>query len=89
MGLDATPPGDPNQLRRWRGPKPGELDHRILALLRKNRRGLKLAAADITDVVGGFSDLIEDAETAACRRVVILVDEYDKPILDFETFGCP
>ncbi|WP_365303481.1 AAA family ATPase [uncultured Thiodictyon sp.] len=59
-----------------------ELDHRILALLRKSRRDLRLEAVDITDVVGGFSDLIEDAEATAGRRVVILVDEYDKPILD-------
>ena len=59
-----------------------ELDRRILALLRKNAQALAVACSDPTDIVGCFSDLIEAAHSASGERVVVLVDEYDKPILD-------
>ena len=59
-----------------------ELDRRILALLRKNAQALAVACGDPTDIVGCFSDLIEAAHSASGERVVVLVDEYDKPILD-------
>ena len=59
-----------------------ELDRRILALLRKNATALDLACSDSTDIVGCFGELIEGASRAAGERAVVLIDEYDKPILD-------
>ncbi len=59
-----------------------ELNRRILALLRKNQEALGVPCSDQTDIVGCFSELIEGAHAATSERVVVLVDEYDKPILD-------
>jgi hypothetical protein len=59
-----------------------ELDRRIQALLRKNQERLGVVCRDPEDIVGCFSELIEAAEAAHGERVVVLVDEYDKPILD-------
>ncbi|MBK1725270.1 ATP-binding protein, partial [Thiocystis violacea] len=59
-----------------------ELDRRILNLLERNRVALGLSCQDSTDVVGCFSEMIEQAHAATGERVVVLVDEYDKPILD-------
>ena len=59
-----------------------ELERRILALLRKNQEALGVRCGDQTDIVGCFSELIERAHAATGERVVVLVDEYDKPILD-------
>jgi Predicted AAA-ATPase/PD-(D/E)XK nuclease superfamily len=59
-----------------------ELDQRILALLRSNRTALGLTCSDPTDAAGCFRELIENAHAATGERAVILVDEYDKPILD-------
>ena len=59
-----------------------ELDRRILALLRRNQEALGVVCRDPEDIVGCFSELIEAAEAAHGERVVVLVDEYDKPILD-------
>ena len=60
----------------------GELDRRILALLRKNQEALGVDCSDQTDIVGCFTELIERAHAGSGERVVVLVDEYDKPILD-------
>jgi len=59
-----------------------ELDRRILALLRKNQNTLGISCSDQTDIAGCFGELIERAHAATGERVVVLVDEYDKPILD-------
>ncbi len=59
-----------------------ELDRRILALLIKNQEALGVTCRDQTDIVGCFSELIERAHAASGERMVVLVDEYDKPILD-------
>jgi hypothetical protein len=59
-----------------------ELDRRIMALLGKNRHTLGVACSDPTDIVGCFGELIEAAHAASGERAVVLVDEYDKPILD-------
>ncbi|HOW76663.1 MAG TPA: AAA family ATPase [Candidatus Competibacteraceae bacterium] len=59
-----------------------ELDQRILDLLYRNQRALGLTCRDATDIVGCFSELIEQANATTGQRVVVLVDEYDKPILD-------
>ncbi len=59
-----------------------ELDRRILALLRKNQEALGVDCRDQTDIAGCFAELIAGAHAATGERVVVLVDEYDKPILD-------
>ncbi|MDR2091777.1 MAG: ATP-binding protein [Azoarcus sp.] len=58
-----------------------ELAGRIRELLRENARRLGLTLEDAS-IPGQFSQLILDAETRFGQRVVVLVDEYDKPILD-------
>jgi len=59
-----------------------QLDRRILALLARNARALGLQCRDEQDAAGCFAELIEQARQAFGERVVVLVDEYDKPILD-------
>jgi len=58
------------------------LDKRIHKLLRENQAALELRCEDDADIPGCFTDLIRAAEKKFGRRVVVLVDEYDKPILD-------
>ena len=58
-----------------------ELDESIHELLDRNRRRLGLVG-EASSVAGGFAELIIRAHEASGQRVVILVDEYDKPILD-------
>jgi len=59
-----------------------ELDRRIRGLLRKVQQGLNLACTDPDDIAGSFAELIAMAHRSSGERVVVLVDEYDKPILD-------
>lgn len=62
-----------------------ELDQRIRDILRVNRERLKIKRPpDLpeSDLAGGFADLIRQAHQLSGQRVVVLVDEYDKPILD-------
>ncbi|MBK1692770.1 ATP-binding protein [Ectothiorhodospira mobilis] len=59
-----------------------ELDVRIRHQLARNREALGLPAAADTDITGAFSDLITAAHRQHGQRVVVLIDEYDKPILD-------
>jgi len=58
------------------------LDRRIEDLLRVNAESLGVAIPAGLDIVGQFGELIRRVQAAAGRRVVVLVDEYDKPILD-------
>ena len=58
-----------------------ELDLRIGELLDANDRRLGLETRGSTHP-GRLAWMIEQAATAFGRRVVVLVDEYDKPILD-------
>ena len=58
------------------------LDARIDDLLRINAEALDLTLHPGLDVAGTFGDLIRRAQTRHGQRVVVLVDEYDKPILD-------
>ena len=58
-----------------------ELDVRIMNMLRKNGEQLGVNL-DSTDLVGKFGDLISGAALKYGQRVVVLVDEYDKPLLD-------
>ena len=62
-----------------------ELDQRIRGILRVNRLALGLQLpVDLpaTDIASSFEDLISQAHTRSGRRAVVLIDEYDKPILD-------
>jgi hypothetical protein len=59
-----------------------ELERRIAALLRENAERLALPCRDPADPVGCFGELITRAHAEHGERVVVLVDEYDKPILD-------
>ena len=59
-----------------------ELERRIRALLHDNAERLGLPCRDPADPAGCFGELIARAHAQLGERVVVLVDEYDKPILD-------
>jgi hypothetical protein len=62
-----------------------ELAVRIQEILRTNRERLGLprpADWPESDTAGNLSHLIRQAHQASGQRVVVLIDEYDKPILD-------
>jgi len=58
------------------------LERRIRALLRGQARTWSVVYDDPEDIPGCFAELIQQAHAATGERVVVLVDEYDKPILD-------
>lgn len=58
------------------------LDLRIHDLLRINREALGVEMHPDLDVAGSFGELIRRTHAHSGQRVVVLVDEYDKPILD-------
>jgi len=58
------------------------LDRRIEDLLRINRDALGVSLYPGLDIPGQFGELIRQAHAHFGERVVVLVDEYDKPILD-------
>lgn len=57
------------------------LDKTILNLLQHNQKRLGVECSDMTDARACFAELIE-AVHEKHGKVVILIDEYDKPILD-------
>ena len=62
-----------------------QLNERIRDILRVNRVRLDVQLSDglpDTDITGNFADLILRTAQKFKQRAVILVDEYDKPILD-------
>ncbi len=60
-----------------------ELDQRIYRLLLDNGERLGIACDwERNDIAGCFGDLIRHARDQSGQPVVVLVDEYDKPILD-------
>jgi hypothetical protein len=58
-----------------------DLEVKISELLRINEQALGVTGS-LRDDRGRFGELIRSAERAHGLRVVVLVDEYDKPILD-------
>jgi len=61
------------------------LDQRIQGILRVNRELLGVARSPElpeSDIAGNFSDLIRQAHQASGQRAVVLIEDYDKPILD-------
>jgi hypothetical protein len=59
-----------------------ELHDDIMRTLKRNQKDLKVTVDDISSTRGYFQDLIIKAYEAYNQKVVILIDEYDKPILD-------
>ena len=58
-----------------------QLDQRIEEILQDNERRLGLQSEHLS-IGGRFADLIRQAHEATGQRAVVLIDEYDKPILD-------
>jgi hypothetical protein len=54
----------------------------IQDLLYRNQQALNITCRDNNSIAGCFYDLIQQAHSAFQSLVVVLVDEYDKPILD-------
>nr|WP_320190807.1 AAA family ATPase [uncultured Desulfobacter sp.] len=59
-----------------------ELDERIRDLLYQNETALGVTCRQPNDIAGYFSELIRNSAKKFGLRTVVLVDEYDKPILD-------
>ena len=59
-----------------------ELDVRIRHQLRHAREAFTDEAAPETDITGEFFDVLALAHRTSGKPVVLLIDEYDKPILD-------
>ncbi|MCA1784372.1 MAG: ATP-binding protein [Desulfotignum sp.] len=59
-----------------------ELDHRIVDILYRNQKILGITCRDPVDIPGCFGELIRNCAEKFGLRAVVLVDEYDKPILD-------
>ena len=60
----------------------GALDQRIRGILQENAERLGIQSRTPDDIPTCFSELIRAAHAATGQRVVVLIDEYDKPILD-------
>ena len=58
-----------------------QLDQRIEEIFQDNERRLGLQSEHLS-IGGRFADLIRQAHEATGQRAVVLIDEYDKPILD-------
>jgi len=61
---------------------PSSLASRIGEILDENEQRLGFTPPPSATVPGRFSSLIRSAHAATGQRVVVLIDEYDKPILD-------
>ena len=61
---------------------PSSLARRIEEILAENEQRLGCPAPPSVTIPGRFSSLIRAAHAASGQRVVVLIDEYDKPILD-------
>ncbi len=59
-----------------------DFNQRIYEILRINQRDLNITCNKDLSSAGCFEELIIKANTKYNKKVVILIDEYDKPILD-------
>ena len=59
-----------------------DLNMRILAILKENQKRLGIECETLNDTSGCFRELIILAYEKYNQKVVVLIDEYDKPILD-------
>ena len=62
--------------------RPGELHASAMRQLAAAERRAGLPASDVPTPAGRFADLLEALHERTGERAVVLVDEYDKPILD-------
>ena len=62
--------------------RPGELHASVMRQLAATGRRSGLPASDVSTPANRFADLLEALHERTGERVVVLVDEYDKPILD-------
>ena len=58
------------------------IEKEILRILKRNMRELGVECSEVEDFKGCFEELIFNAYQKYNCKVVILIDEYDKPILD-------
>jgi len=54
----------------------------IITILKHNQKSLDISCEEREDIPGCFNEIIERAYEKHQQQVVILIDEYDKPILD-------
>ncbi|BBP44530.1 ATP-binding protein [Thiosulfativibrio zosterae] len=59
-----------------------QLDQSLLRILKQNQQDLDIQCEELDSVAGCFEELIRKAHAKYNQKVVVLVDEYDKPILD-------
>jgi len=59
-----------------------ELRQKIYEILKTNQRDLGLSCSSDLSLAGCFQELIYQAYMKYNQKVVVLIDEYDKPILD-------
>lgn len=81
MGLVDSVPGHSPQLWRRVVRNRAELELKIRELLDINQQALGVTCTQPT-AQGCFAEVIRAAHAKTGQRAVILVDEYDKPILD-------
>ena len=62
--------------------RPGELQASVMQQLASAERRAGLPAAEVPTPAGRFASLLEALHERTGERVVVLVDEYDKPILN-------
>ena len=62
--------------------RPAELHASVMRQLAASERRAGLPASHVPTPAGRFADLLEALHDRTGERVVVLVDEYDKPILD-------
>ncbi len=62
--------------------RPAELHASVMRQLAASERRAGLPASHVPTPAGRFADLLEALHDQTGERVVVLVDEYDKPILD-------
>ena len=58
------------------------VNKRIIEILKDNQEDLNIECEDTSDVAACFRELIKKSYQKYNQKVVILIDEYDKPILD-------
>ena len=59
-----------------------DLDQSIIRILKYNQKNLTIECEEKESVAGCFEELIRKANEKYNQKVVVLIDEYDKPILD-------
>ena len=59
-----------------------DLEERLVSILEENQKNLNLICKNTNDNAGCFRELIIKAYEKYNQKVVVLIDEYDKPLLD-------